>query len=157
MLGDGLRIRGMPDRPSRPGERIALAVTDLTEAEMAAITASTPDGPGYDLADLDEAGRLVGTPEYDPSALRVLANMAPPPRRPAGHVDGLSPTDGGPGARSLREEVREGTLRRMRRALIEAEAVLQRLLDGGCLPGDERIREAEEARDRLIASIKEVA
>lgn len=56
----------------------------------------------------------------------------------------------------LREQVRQGTLRRMERALIEAETTLKGLLDGGCPPGDARVREASMARDRLIASIEEV-
>jgi hypothetical protein len=62
-----------------------------------------------------------------------------------------------PAARSdLREQVRQGTLRRMERALVDAKATIRGLVDGGCPPGDERVREAALARDRLVASIQEV-
>lgn len=71
----------MPDRPSRPGERIACAVADITDAEMVLILAAVPDGPGYNLADLDEAGRLVGHPECLPDSvverLRAIADAHP--------------------------------------------------------------------------------
>lgn len=53
----------------------------------------------------------------------------------------------------LREEVRLGTLRRMRRALAETDARLERLRADGRPPGDEEVHEAAAYRDRLVASI----
>lgn len=57
----------------------------------------------------------------------------------------------------LREEVRLGTLRRMRRALAETEDRLARLRDDGRSPNDREVREAEAYRDALGRDIGEVA
>ena len=57
----------------------------------------------------------------------------------------------------LREEVRLGTLRRMRRALAETDARLERLRADGRPPGDAQVQEAAAYRDRLVASIAEVS
>ncbi|KQO91649.1 protein of unknown function [Methylorubrum extorquens] len=57
----------------------------------------------------------------------------------------------------LREEVRLGTLRRMRQALAETEDRLARLRDDGRSPDDREVREAEAYRDALARDIGEVA
>lgn len=57
---------------------------------------------------------------------------------------------------NLREEVRLGTLRRMRRALAETDARLERLRADGRLPGDAEVNEAAAYRDSLVASIAEL-
>lgn len=75
---------------------------------------------------------------YPPESIRVLAGMKP--RRPG----------------ELREDVREGTLRRMRRALAETEAKLDRLRADGRAPGDAQVLEAEAWRDGLIRDIEEM-
>lgn len=57
----------------------------------------------------------------------------------------------------LREEIRTGTLRRMRRALAETEDRLARLRDDGRSPDDREVREAEAYRGALARDIGEVA
>ncbi len=57
---------------------------------------------------------------------------------------------------TLREEIRTGTLRRMREALAEVEDRLIRLRDDGRGPGDPEVREAADRRDALLRDIAEM-
>ncbi|MGH1574545.1 hypothetical protein ACRAWG_32715 [Methylobacterium sp. P31] len=57
---------------------------------------------------------------------------------------------------TLREEIRIGTLVRMRRALDETEDRLARLRDEGRSPDDEEIRETAAWRSALVRDIEEM-
>lgn len=57
---------------------------------------------------------------------------------------------------TLREEIRSGTLRRMREALAETEDRLIRLRDDGQAPDDPEVWEAEAWRAALLRDIAEM-
>jgi hypothetical protein len=57
---------------------------------------------------------------------------------------------------TLREEIRTGTLRRMRQALAEVEDQMARLRDESRSPDDPAIRQAVDWRDALVRDIEEM-
>lgn len=57
---------------------------------------------------------------------------------------------------TLREQIREGTLRRMQRALAETEDQLARLRDEGRPSGDQEIQKASAWRDAIVRDIEEM-
>ncbi len=56
----------------------------------------------------------------------------------------------------LRDQIREGTLRRMRQSLAETEDRVARLRDEGRSPDDQAIRQAVAWRAALIRDIEEM-
>ncbi|TXM95843.1 hypothetical protein FV222_19820 [Methylobacterium sp. WL103] len=72
--------------------------------------------------------------EYDPSALRILAGMEPPPRRPAGHVEGRYPIEDGPGSSDRIELVVRVLLGTERSTVLVVDLVTGRALSSTVVP-----------------------